>query len=240
MNRARARALFVSGLFALLTFVPLGASTRNQASPAAASSAALLDILRAEMARNMAVLEQQPVPPYFLAYSVNESRSSQLSASFGAVTGDQDNHSRDARRGRPDRRLRSRQHARDPGRAGAARRDRAGRRASHRLRARHLRRRVECHRPRLPPGRRAARPREDESRGQGEGRGPGARFLARGPAGLRRLSGIVPAGQGGMAGPSSPALRGLLRRPAHRPWRSGAERRSQRRATWSPPRARAS
>lgn len=94
MNRARARALFVSGLFALLTFVPLGASTPNPASPAAASSAALLDILRAELARNMAVLEQQPVPPYFLAYSVNESRSSQLSASFGAVTGDQDNHSR--------------------------------------------------------------------------------------------------------------------------------------------------
>jgi predicted Zn-dependent protease len=58
------------------------------------SSATLLDILEGEMKRNLAVLEKQPVPPYFISYTVHESRSAQLSASFGALTADQDGHSR--------------------------------------------------------------------------------------------------------------------------------------------------
>jgi predicted Zn-dependent protease len=94
MNRSRARAFFVSSLLALLTFVPLGASPQRAPSAALPSSAALLDILDAEMKRNVAVLQTQPVPPYFVAYSVYETRSSQLSASFGALMTDLDNHSR--------------------------------------------------------------------------------------------------------------------------------------------------
>jgi predicted Zn-dependent protease len=89
MTRPRVRALFVSALITLLTLVPLGAST--QRTP---SSAALLDVLDAEMKRNLAVLQKQPVPPYFLAYSVYETRSSQLSASFGALMTDMSSQAR--------------------------------------------------------------------------------------------------------------------------------------------------
>ena len=38
--------------------------------------------------------QKQPVPPYFLAYTVSEVRSTELAASFGAMVVDNDNHSR--------------------------------------------------------------------------------------------------------------------------------------------------
>ncbi len=226
MTRARARALFVSGLLALLTLVPLGASTQNPASPAAASPAALLDILRAELARNMAVLEKQPVPPYFLAYSVNESRSSQISASFGALTGDQDSHSRtlgvDVRTG--DYSLDNTREIRGepappagigraavpltdsaPGVSVAAwsATDRAYRQAVERLA------RVKTNL--------AAKVKEED---------PAPDFSREDPQVSVGSPASFQLDKARVAGPPPPALRGLLRRPSHRPRRGGAERRS--------------
>ncbi|MCK7506052.1 MAG: hypothetical protein MZV70_19575 [Desulfobacterales bacterium] len=60
----------------------------------AANPAALLDILRTEMDRNVAVLRKEPVPPYFMAYTVSEVRSTELAASFGAMVVDNDSHLR--------------------------------------------------------------------------------------------------------------------------------------------------
>jgi predicted Zn-dependent protease len=58
------------------------------------SSTALLDILQAELNRNVEVLQKQPVPPYFVSYSVYDMQSTQVDASFGAVVADIDNHAR--------------------------------------------------------------------------------------------------------------------------------------------------
>lgn len=42
-------------------------------------------ILQAELSRNMDVLDQQPVPAYYAAYTLHDSRSTQIFASFGAI-----------------------------------------------------------------------------------------------------------------------------------------------------------
>ena len=93
-RQPRKRPFLVSALLAFLAFVPAGASNQRTSSAGVPSSAPLLDILDAEMKRNLAVLQKQPVPPYFIAYSVYDTRSVQLSASFGAVTADLDNQAR--------------------------------------------------------------------------------------------------------------------------------------------------
>jgi predicted Zn-dependent protease len=94
MLRSLRKTLVVSGALALLTLIQLGAATQRPPAVPIPSSPALLDILATEMKRNMAVLQQQPVPPYFLSYVVYESRSSQLTASFGALMADVDSQSR--------------------------------------------------------------------------------------------------------------------------------------------------
>ena len=225
MTRSRARALFVSASIALLTLVPLGAAPQNVKPPVVASSAALLDILRAEMTRNMAVLEKQPVPPYFLAYSVNETRSSQMSASFGALTGDLDNQARtlgvDVRTG--DYALDNTREIRGepappagigratipltdsaPGVAVAAwsATDRAYRQAVERLA------RVKTNL--------AAKVKEED---------PAPDFSREEPQVSVGAARHVHPRQGPVAGAPSQALRRLLRRPAHRPRRGRAERR---------------
>ena len=138
------------------------------------------------MKRNLAVLEKQPVPPYFLAYSVYETPVVAVVRVVRRDDGRPGQPVADLRRGHPDRRLRTRQHARDPrraappagiGRAAVPLTDSQPGCGGGRL---------GRDRPRLPPGGRAAGPREDEPRGQGEGGGPGARLLARGAAGLGR------------------------------------------------------
>ena len=97
MNRRRLRLCVV---LALVGLVPVGAATQRSApaSPApgsaAVSSTALLDILRTEMDRNVEVLKKEPVPPYFMAYTVSEVRSTELAASFGAMVVDNDSQSR--------------------------------------------------------------------------------------------------------------------------------------------------
>jgi predicted Zn-dependent protease len=93
MRGPRVRPLLVSALFVVICLSPVGAAPRRPAPPVS-PTAPLLDILQAELNRNLGVLQQQRVPPYFVAYSVYESRSSQLTASFGAMTADLDDQGR--------------------------------------------------------------------------------------------------------------------------------------------------
>jgi predicted Zn-dependent protease len=95
MTRPRVRACVAFAVFVFAGLVPIGASpTRNPASSMAAPSPALLDILETELTRNVEALKKQPVPPYFVAYTVYDTRTSQIEASFGAIVADLDNHSR--------------------------------------------------------------------------------------------------------------------------------------------------
>jgi predicted Zn-dependent protease len=54
----------------------------------------ILAILQSELQRNMQVLKDQPVPAYFAAYTVHDSRSTQILASFGAIERSDENHQR--------------------------------------------------------------------------------------------------------------------------------------------------
>jgi predicted Zn-dependent protease len=46
---------------------------------------AVIDILQSELQRNMRVLAQQPVPAYYAAYRLHDTRTTQVIASFGAI-----------------------------------------------------------------------------------------------------------------------------------------------------------
>ena len=54
----------------------------------------LLDILHAELARNFDGLAQEPVPPYFLSYAVNDRRTTTINASFGSLMASNENRTR--------------------------------------------------------------------------------------------------------------------------------------------------
>ncbi len=56
--------------------------------------AALISILQAELSRNIDVLKQQPVPAYYAAYTLHDSRSTQILASFGAIDRSDQGHQR--------------------------------------------------------------------------------------------------------------------------------------------------
>ena len=64
------------------------------ADGAAAQSPALMSILQAELSRNIDVLKQQPVPAYYTAYTLYDSRSTQILASFGAIDRSDQSHQR--------------------------------------------------------------------------------------------------------------------------------------------------
>ena len=222
MTRPRVRACVAFAVFLFAGLAPIGASSPlGHAGPglappvAAAPVPALLDILQSELNRNVGVLKSQPVPPYYVSYAVYDTKSSQLDASFGAVVADVDDHARTFDVDVQDRRLRPRQHARNPRRARAAGGARARRHPAHRFGPGHRRRGVAGHRPGVSPVGRAARAREDQPGRQGQGRGPRPGLLPRGSAGLRRPAGDVPDRQGGVAGPAAPGLRRLCRRSAH-------------------------
>ena len=59
-----------------------------------ASDGVLLDILQAELERNLEVLVKEPVPPYFLSYAVNDRQTMTLSASFGSLVTSNENRTR--------------------------------------------------------------------------------------------------------------------------------------------------
>ena len=54
----------------------------------------ILAILQSELQRNMQVLKDQPVPAYFAAYTMHDSRSTQILAAFGAIERSDENHQR--------------------------------------------------------------------------------------------------------------------------------------------------
>lgn len=74
--------------------IALGAVLLWRGGHASAAPVGLLDILQAELARNVAVLQKEAVPPYFVAYTVNEDQGTEIAASFGAVMADVDSHYR--------------------------------------------------------------------------------------------------------------------------------------------------
>jgi TldD protein len=65
-----------------------GPSTRT------ASGNPILALLQSELQRNMQVLSQQSVPAYFAAYTVHDTRTTQVLASFGAIERSDENHQR--------------------------------------------------------------------------------------------------------------------------------------------------
>ena len=60
----------------------------------AQSQPAVLSILQSELSRNVDVLKQQPVPAYYAAYTLYDSRSTQILASVGAIDRSDENRQR--------------------------------------------------------------------------------------------------------------------------------------------------
>jgi predicted Zn-dependent protease len=54
----------------------------------------VLSILHSELSRNVDVLSRQPVPAYYAAYTLHDSRSTQILASFGAIDRSDENRQR--------------------------------------------------------------------------------------------------------------------------------------------------
>ena len=95
MIRSRVRALGVSlVVVSLAGLSSVGVSARREPAPPGPALPALLDILQSELNRNLKVLKTQAVPPYFVSYTVYETRTSRLGASFGAMAAEVTGHSR--------------------------------------------------------------------------------------------------------------------------------------------------
>jgi predicted Zn-dependent protease len=75
--------------FAVAIFVCLVDGAAAQSKPEA-----VISILQAELSRNIDVLKQQPVPAYYAAYTLHDSRSTQILASFGAIDRSDQGHQR--------------------------------------------------------------------------------------------------------------------------------------------------
>ena len=142
------------------------------ASNATAQPSVLLDAMSQELNRNFTVLkEKADPPPYFLSYEVTEQEYHSVSGTLGTVDSTNGGKSRVARRLGPRRYAQARQL---PPRAA-----RRGRRAVHLGCAVSVRGQRQLHqapplagnRPRLPRGRRAAHPHQDQH--------PGARWRRR-------------------------------------------------------------
>lgn len=61
---------------------------------AQSSRAPILGILQAELQRNVDVLKKQPAPAYYAAYTVHDTRSTNIVASFGAIDRSDENRQR--------------------------------------------------------------------------------------------------------------------------------------------------
>jgi TldD protein len=80
---------------AILVCVPVGPSPF--ALPCglhAQSRTDIIGILQSELSRNVDVLKRQPVPAYYAAYALHDSRSTQILASFGAIDRSDENRQR--------------------------------------------------------------------------------------------------------------------------------------------------
>jgi TldD protein len=79
-----------SAVLVLFCVIQCAGGRTIQSAPASP----ILGILQSELQRNMQVLKQQPVPAYFAAYTVYDSHTTQIVASFGAVERSEENHQR--------------------------------------------------------------------------------------------------------------------------------------------------
>jgi predicted Zn-dependent protease len=77
---------------AVLVCVVEGAAAQSPRT--AAGPNAIVGILQAELFRNIEVLKQQPVPAYYAAYTLHDSRHTQILASFGAIDRSDENRQR--------------------------------------------------------------------------------------------------------------------------------------------------
>src|SRR5690348_13396960 len=75
----RLNSIVASTLLGLASFCITSAQTRKPA--------ALLDTMKAELARSMEHLKTQQTAPYFLSYEIVESESQGASGSFGTLIG---------------------------------------------------------------------------------------------------------------------------------------------------------
>ena len=62
--------------------------------PVRGAGSPLLSIAQSELQRNFGGLKKEPVPPYFISYTLHDTRSTRLSASFGALDRNDESRSR--------------------------------------------------------------------------------------------------------------------------------------------------
>ena len=62
--------------------------------PVRGADSPLLGIVQSELQRNFAGLKREPVPPYFISYTVHDTRTTRMSAAFGALRRSDEAHSR--------------------------------------------------------------------------------------------------------------------------------------------------
>ncbi len=79
---------------AILVCLVEGAAAQSPAPRRGDGPTTIIGILQAELTRNVEVLEKQAVPAYYAAYTLHDSRSTQILASFGAIDRSDENHQR--------------------------------------------------------------------------------------------------------------------------------------------------
>lgn len=79
---------------AILVCLVEGAAAQSPALSRVEGQTSIIGILQAELSRNIDVLKQQPVPAYYAAYTLHDSRSTQILASFGAIDRSDENRQR--------------------------------------------------------------------------------------------------------------------------------------------------
>ena len=79
---------------AVLVCLAVGRNSSCALELEAQSRPGILGILQTELSRNIDVLKKQPVPAYYAAYTLYDSRTTQILASFGAVDRSDENRQR--------------------------------------------------------------------------------------------------------------------------------------------------
>ncbi len=80
--------------FAAVAALAFGLAAQRSQAVAGATPSPLLGILQSELQRNFTGLKKEAVPPYFLAYTVHDTKSAALDASFGALRRSDETHER--------------------------------------------------------------------------------------------------------------------------------------------------
>ena len=197
----------------LVILVVLACSLTGQAQqPARGAGSPLLAIVQSELQRNFEGLKKEPVPPYFISYTLHDMRTTRMSAAFGALQ-----RSDEARNRFASVEVRVGDFTLDN--THPLRGDASAVASPHQRRLPAADRRAEADPPGavagdgslVQAGGRSVDPRQDERRGQDQGREPGARLLARGTAVLHRRAGRLLGGHQGLGSASAPSLGALHR-----------------------------